>query len=236
MFSRDRLKAKAHSVALLIVFLVLSGCRGVVYGRENKPQEPPLKKIAPGVFEIGGVRILMNKGAVEFPAVLNMDQGLLEYLVVEETGKVHESLLSTKVAPYNLQVALLMLGLEGAKESNIKNRYRWKPEGDPVTIRVRWKSKKNGHMETAPIEHWILNMRNRKPMALVKWVFTGSMIYKGTFMAQVEKSMIAVFHDPVALINNPLPDGASDEIWYVNREEVPPPGSEVVVIIRRYIQ
>lgn len=236
MFFRDDLISKVHSGAVLIIFLVLLGGSLTVSGQENKPQEPPLKKIAPGVFEIGGVRILMNKGTVEFPAILNMSRGLLEYLVVEETGKVHESLLSTKVAPYNLQVALLMLGLEGAKESNPKKRYPWKPEGDPVTIRVRWKPKTGDGFETVSIEQWVLNMRNKKPMAPVKWIFTGSIIYKGTFMAQVEKSIVAVYHDPVALINNPLSDGANDEIWYVNEKKVPPLGSDVVVIIRRHIQ
>jgi len=40
----------------------------------------------------------------------------------------------------------------------------------------------------------------------------------------------------VALINNPLPDGANDEIWFVNEKKVPPAGTEVVVIIRRHIQ
>ena len=42
---------------------------------------------------------------------------MLEYLIVAETGKTHESLLSTKIAPYDIQVAMLLLGIAAGGES-----------------------------------------------------------------------------------------------------------------------
>jgi len=74
---------------------------------------PVLTMISPGVFEMGGVRIVKSERQVEFSAVVNMNRGLLEYLIVGASGKVHESLLRTDTEPYCLHIALLLLGLEG---------------------------------------------------------------------------------------------------------------------------
>lgn len=192
---------------------------------------PPLKKIAPGEFEIGGVHLLKNEGKVIFPATVNMDKGLLEYLIVGEAGKVHESLLRTKIEPYSLQIALLLLGLEGTASPLAEQGDPRAPEGDPVTL---WISFKQGaSTKTIPIEEWVLNQESGKTLMPMTWVFTGSVIAEGIFMAQVEKSIVAVFRDPVAMIDNPLPGGASDEMWFVNEKAVLPVGTEVSVIIRK---
>ena len=70
-------------------------------------------------------------------------------------------------------------------------------------------------------------------MKPTKWIFTGSYISDGVFAAQVEKSIVAVFHDPVAMIDNPHPEGASDEIWFVNEAEVLPVGTPMTVTVQK---
>jgi hypothetical protein len=192
---------------------------------------PPLKMITPGVFEIGSVRILKKEGKVEFPAAVNMDKGLLEYLIVGGTGKLHESLLRTEVEPYSIQIALLMIGLEGTTNPLAAQGDPRTPEGDPVSIWVRWGQA--GQARETRIEKWVFNEQKKGPMEPIQWIFTGSYIYNGVFMAQVEKSIVAVFHDPVAIIDNPLPDGASDEIWFVNEGKVPAVGTEVAVVVKK---
>lgn len=199
--------------------------------QEREVKAPPIKMLAPGVFEMGGVRILKKKEQVIFPASVNMSKGLLEYLIVGGAGKLHESLLKTDIEPYSLQIALLMLGLEGTPDPLREQGDPGTPQGDPVTICVQWKQ--DGRMKQAPIESWVVNRNEKGPLGPVNWVFTGSIISEGVFMAQVEKSIVAVFHDPAAMIDNPLPDGASDEVWFVNEKVVPPVGTEVLVIIQR---
>jgi hypothetical protein len=187
--------------------------------------------IEPGIFEIGGVRLLKKECRVEFPATVNMEKGLLEYLIVGNTGKVHESLLRTEVEPYCLQIALLMIGLEGSTNPLAQQGDPRKPEGDPVSIWILWQ--KGEKREKLRIEQWVFNRANKSPMNPVDWIFTGSIISNGVFMAQVEKSIVAVFRDPVAIIDNPLPEGASDEIWFVNESEVPPVGTGLTVVIQK---
>lgn len=189
---------------------------------------PPLKKIAPGVFEIGGVRIVKEKGLIEFPALVNMDKGLLEYLIVGDSGKVHESLLRTDVEPYSIQIALLMIGLEGTTNPLSQQGDPRKPEGDPVSIWV-----KKTDSEKIRIEQWIALGEKRDAVKPTNYIFTGSIISDGVFMAQTEKSIAALFHDPVAIIDNPMPEGASDEMWFVNEKQTPPVGTKVTVIIQK---
>lgn len=243
----------SNRVALsIIVLLVVLGCPFLVIAEERAisdhkqpghpsfmpppPGEPrgeinapPLKMVAPGIFEIGGVRILKKEERVEFPATVNMDKGLLEYLIVGTSGKLHESLLRTEVEPYGLQIALLMIGLEGSTNPLASQGEPRRPEGDPVTIWIRWQEGKQ--IKKARIEEWVLKGKN--PMGPTPWIFTGSFVSNGVFMAQVEKSIVAVFHDPVALIDNPLPEGASDEVWFAREGKVPPPGTGVTVFIHK---
>ena len=56
-----------------------------------------MKEIAPGLFQIGDVRLDQRQRTVTFPAAMNMDEGLIEYLIVHSSGKTHESLLQTAV-------------------------------------------------------------------------------------------------------------------------------------------
>jgi len=76
---------------------------------ETMAPPPPLKMVSPGVYEMGGCRIVKKENRVEFPAEVNMDKGLLEYVIVGNSGKVHESLLRTAISPYALQISLLLL-------------------------------------------------------------------------------------------------------------------------------
>lgn len=198
-------------------------------GRQITP--PPLQMVAPGVFEIGEVRIVKKEGKVEFPCQVNMQKGLLEYAIVGNIGKVHESLLRTHVEPYALQIALLLLGLEGTSNPLMMQGDARTPEGSPVSLWVQWKD--GDQVKKARMEEWIINQQDGAAMKTTKWIFTGSVVANGVFLAQSEKSIVAIFHDPVALIDNPLQEGASDKIWFVNDKKVPAVGTEVTVIVQK---
>jgi hypothetical protein len=73
-------------------------------------EKETVRQTAPGLFEIGLLRLDQNRRTITFPAVVNLSQGPVEYLLVTDYGKIHESLLRTEVAPHHVQVALLLLG------------------------------------------------------------------------------------------------------------------------------
>lgn len=202
---------------------------GVADGLSGGVTAPVLQYVAPGIFEIGNCKIIKEESKVEFPASVNMKEGLLEYLLVGSTGKLHESLLRTDVEPYALQVALLLSGLEGSLNPLSSQGDNRLPEGDPVDIRVSWNE--DGKEKKARIEEMVLLGKNK--VDLMPWVFTGSVINNGTFSAQAEKSIIAVFHDPVAMIDHRLESGANDEAWFVNSAKTPPVGTPITVSISK---
>jgi hypothetical protein len=244
---------KAFIKISFLVFLLVTGFGNLSSGAETKTpgqtapagvttpspavkaevssETPAIRMITPGFFEIGGIRLNKQEGIVEFDAAVNMDKGLLEYLIVGNGGKTHESLLRAEIEPYNLQIALLMIGLEGTMNPLSAQGDSRLPTGDPITIWVKWE--KNGKIENLQVDKWVADKNAGNAPTTMNWVFTGSIISNGVFMAQVEKSIAAIYHDPIALIDNTSKEGASDEIWFVNEKEVPPAGTKVTVTIRK---
>jgi hypothetical protein len=63
-------------------------------------------------------------------------------------------------------------------------------------------------------------------------VYNGSWIFDGTFIAQRERSIVAIMADMDALANNPRPGRENDEIWEVRKELMPPEGTAVQITIQ----
>lgn len=192
-------------------------------------RELPRAELVGSGVRIGGVLVDPVKREVTVPCELNMREGLLEYALVGETGKRYESLLMTRVEPYDIQVALLLLGLKGGRPLEAQGDPR-KPEGDPVRLWVQWQE--GAEIKNVRIETLIRNSKLDKEMAETNWVFTGSRMREGAFMAQIERSLIAIFHDPAAIVDNPLQEGGDDTLWFVNTGRTPPVGTAVTLKIQ----
>ncbi len=202
---------------------------------------PPMREIGDGVFQIGDVKFDKNAKTVTIPATVNMTSGLIEYLLVGSNGKTHESLFATKAEPYHLHLAMLFLGATGAPPESGKTTpptaidaayLKKAPEikGDIVTISVRCK---RGEKEaTMPVEDFVTNDLKKKPMSRGPFVYNGSQIIDGIFLAQQELSFVALVTDPAALMNNPRPDHDSDEAWLINAKKVPPEKTPVEITIK----
>ena len=195
-----------------------------------KPERPPaVEQITEHTYRVGAALVDTRDRTVECPAEINMDEGAIEYLAVSQGGKTHESLLRVDVRPLHLQIALLMLDLE---PRNVLRQQGEKttPQGDPVELRVRWKDR-DGQKHDVRAEEMVTDARSDKPMPPHNWVFTGSRILKQGFEADLEKSLVAVWHDPAAILDNPLPAGG-DNAYLVNSKRTPRRGTHVELILR----
>lgn len=187
----------------------------------NVAPNVPLKSIGPGLFQLGKVRLDKNKKSVTFPAVLNLSPGLIEYVVVTETGKIHESLVRTDVEPYQIHTAMLLLGAKGAGTNTFPEEADSKLPGDKVQVELSWKDSE-GTGQRSPIEDFVYNQQQNAAMSRGPWVYNGSRILEGTFIAQQDGSIVSLIADPDALINNPRPGRENDEIWQVRTNGLPP--------------
>lgn len=241
----NRISLQALVAALLCFgFLPSTRAREETATAPTPPTPDPRKaiqKISGTRYKLGVIEFDQKSREIAIPCKVNMREGLLEYALVHEAGKTHESLLSTKISPFDLNVVLLLvnykpserffdfsnkeLGPEPVKDPKIEPSAR-------CDAWVRWKTE-DGKESTARLESWVLNLDEKGPAKDGPFVYTGSMISpEGKFMAQDNGSILALYLDASALINNPRPGNDNDDIWIANKEKVPAPGTEVTLLLR----
>lgn len=191
----------------------------------------PIKEISPGIFQIGQVTIDKGKRTASFPAMLNInDAAAIEYFLVTENGKIHESALRTTAEPYHINLALLLLGATGAGTNAFRQTNQPAIPGDKVQLEVSWVSLEK--TTRVPAESMIENRLTKMPLAPGPWIYNGSQIYEGTFIAQLEGSIISVITDPIAIINNPRADAENDDLWQIRTNNLPPLNWPMEVTVR----
>ena len=99
-----------------------------------------------------------------------------------------------------------------------------------MTILISWEV--DGEQVQYRAEELIWNRAREAPIGPTHWVFTGSLFMDGIFMATVEKSLAAVYNDPAAILNIPLPEGADDTSFVAREGPVPPVDTVIEVILR----
>lgn len=201
-----------------------------------------LKKLSATEYELEGIRINAATREVRIPTKVELKQAPIEYMLVHETGKTHESVLTTAVSPTSVQVALLLANYQAATEGMLtkvpeaerpkiwKEEPPAKPKGNRVKITVEWKA--GEETKTAPLSTWVQNIDTRKPPPdLDTWVFNGSYMDERGFIGQAEGSIVAVWLDRGALINSPAEGNWRDELWISLPANIPDEGTPVTVII-----
>jgi hypothetical protein len=189
----------------------------------------PLRRLSDGVYGLGSVRLDKNSRTITFPCAVNMAEGVVEYALVHATGKVHESVLKTEVKASEIHLARLLLG--PAEPSKRTGNARIPPElmGANIAIWAQWTS--NGVEKKVPLEDLVFVTLTKSRMSRGPWVYSGSRVVQGTFLAERDGSIVAIIADPDALINSPRPGRDDDEIWSVNSALAPPVGTPVQVTI-----
>jgi len=193
---------------------------------------PEVTRLGQGIYRIGEIRIDKNERSLSLPAEVNQRQGLLEYLLVRIGGKTHESLLRTKVEPYHLQVAFLLLGLAPTDKPLAFQGDPERPRGKPVQIFISYRDAAGREMRVKA-EEWVARKSGEtvQPAGRLEWVYTGSAVVNGRLIAQNEGSIIATYHDPVALVDNASAGGESDKVWLPLASRLPPVGTPVTVTV-----
>lgn len=198
----------------------------------------PIRQIGPGLFAIGQIILNQSNQTVTVPATVNLRAGALEYVLVTDSGKIHESLLRTSVAPYHLQLALLLAGLSPLAATDAIAASAQPPSGvhRPVTpsaeltIEVTWTIKRR--TRSYPVGRFVQDRRARKAIGAGSWIFTGSRFRDDGFAAQADGSLITLIDDADAIVGSQLPHADDDDNWLAIGEKLPPMDSPVNLILR----
>lgn len=201
-----------------------------------------IKKTGDTDYELGQIKFSSATREVRVPAVVNMSEGILEYTLVHENGKTHESLLRTAASPTEVNVALLLCHYE----PHIKEAAQYLPDPRPETLAkmalpmqkeganrvkltVEWKDRK-GKEQSAPVGAWIRDKKAGKPMDVNHWTYTGSFISQTGYAAEHDGSIIAIYFDLVSLVNCPDKGNADDDRWFVEKTAVPAIDTPVTLV------
>lgn len=201
-----------------------------------------LKKLSATEYDLDGIRINAATREVRIPTKVELKKAPIEYMLVHETGKTHESVLTTAISPTAIQVALLLANYQAATEGMLtkvpeaerpkiwKEEPPAKPLGNRAKITVEWKA--GAETKTAPLADWIQHVDTGKPPKdLDTWVFNGSYMDDRGFIGQSEGSIIAVWLDRGALVNSPAEGNWRDDLWISLPANIPEVGTPVTVII-----
>ncbi len=192
-------------------------------------------------FKIGEISFDSAKREIRFPAAINMTQDLLEFALVHQNGKVHESLLKTAVSPTDLNVAFTLLRYKPSPElyagpsspEDPTEKFPVVPEdvkkAARITLEVEWQD--GDRLRKVPINEWIQHTSTGSAMPAGPWVYGGSEVVDGKFPPEATGDIAAIYRSQSSLINYPGKDNGDDTVWFVFPKRVPPIDSKVTVII-----
>ncbi|CAN5844748.1 hypothetical protein BH11VER1_BH11VER1_23250 [soil metagenome] len=202
-----------------------------------------IKKTGDTTYELGDIKFNSATKEVRIPTVLNMNEGILEYVLVTEQGKTHESLLRTTISPTELNLALLLCSYEPHIGEAAKYLAAPHPEtkamidkpmekagANRIQFTAQWKDK-SGKEQTAPLANWIRNRMTKTTLDADHWTYTGSVINLAGFASEYDGSIGALYFDLGAMFNCPVKDNVNDDVWSAETSASPPVDTPVTLII-----
>ena len=202
------------------------------------PSPPDAKSPAPSkprrVQYARFVLIDWSRRAVEIDVEVVLRAGPLELLACSPHTREHESILRVPARPLRVFEAMGLVGLEpGSPASYDDSRRQWKPaHGSLLDIRIKWKQ--GGAERESPAHRWLFDVKKKKPVESVHWVFAGSLESGGRFGADIDGTVISVVDFPTPLIALDVSHVSDNEaLWLMsNTDAIPPVGTKCVLVIR----
>lgn len=257
---------KALGLTLLLSLPLLAQEPSETSEEENQPAEqkkPEIKKINENEYLIGKIHLDKTTREASFGAGVNMTEGLLEYLLATtQSSKVHETLFLTDISPFNLKIAMKLLGIKESQELfEIRDKETWKLTGkfpavtpevhaaSLVDILIEWGE--GAEKKRLPVHELIHHIEwpddtetpqpnqeietEKLPLTVMEsgpWLSTGSYLYEGQLKAEVGGLILAIYTAEQALVNFPGKDRNQGDVWIPNIQTVPPINTVVKVIIK----
>ena len=220
-------------VTLSLLFFASAGAEEKEAAAEQGQEGPVVTKIGDHEYRLGDIRLDSKTRKITLPVVVNMREGgPIEYILVHENGKVHESILTTTISPLHLQIALKLLKYETGDgdlfnvllppELLEKEGGKSEDRGASLDVRVQFE----GADERVEAASFIIDGGTANPMTDEPWVYTGSRVEETSFMAELEGSIVAVYLDHLAMFNMTREGADRDERWGANGDAIPEIGTK----------
>ena len=228
----------------------------VVSVQDPAPVSDEIAAQARAAFAAEGILLDLQHQMASVPAEVLVRGELLEYLVVNPRGAVHESAFLTGVSASRINAAMLALGAQPGQNARWKRRdppptpeelregapaYDVElPKGDGFYLYVAWKL--DGETVFHRMEDLILDLRSGATMRRHQWVYLGSRMLRmrpdrdeEAFAAELEGNLIniAFFEQGNTLLTGALPECEDQTSWQSNFWLLPDRGSPVEIVFSR---
>jgi hypothetical protein len=135
---------------------------------------------------------------------------------VDEKGRISVAVTYDEPVEGWAAMAAQQAKVEAAKEKGTKIE----------EVKFEMKSK------TVDLGDMIMNAQTEVNLGDSAWIYTGSVVSDGQFMADVDGAMIAVYRAEDSMVNAFAEGSDNDEVWFPKKGAVPPIGTVVTVKIR----
>ena len=231
-------------IPFLLPLLFVSILHGEEVKKPTKPEKPAIEKLDDSNYRFGEITFNKETREIRFPAQINMKEGLLEYLIVHQNGKIHESLFRTDVSPTNINLVLTLLRYKPSKDlyripkepGVLSSDFYKEPEETKLASRIsiEVEYEKEGGKKRIPVSDWIRHDATTKAMPPTSWVYGGSEFYDGIFVPESTGDIAAIFLTNSTLINYPGDDNFNDEVWTAFSDRIPKLDTKVTLIFAPY--
>lgn len=231
-------------LALLLIASVLHAEEPESVAKGDASKKPTIEKIDATRYRIGRVILDQKTREIRVPAILNMKEGLLEFLIVHEHGAVHEALLRTTASPTNINLAFKLLRYKPSKELYRIPKEPGIPsdkfyEVDPETkqaarISINLEYEVDGKTKRIAAREWIRNETTLRAMPPTPWIYGGSNFYDGRFIPESTGQIAAIFVTDTSLLNYSGEDKFNDEVWTVYSDRTPDLETKVTLVFAPY--
>lgn len=203
--------------------------------QKNMKDSMKVERINEQQYRIGKVTLDKKARTVSFPVKVNMRLGVVEYALVTENGKSHESIFTTTANPSHVHLACVLLGMKQATYKDWPKDHTEITNDRGVEITVTWPT--NGPDKVLTLASCISNVdpnyshKGGAEVAAGTWFYNGSSFRNGTFSANNEGSMISIIADGEALLNGLRVGRENDELHAANKSVLPAAGKTLKMVL-----
>lgn len=218
------------------------------------PPAAGVEKIGETGFKLGLVEFDSKTREIRFPAWVNMQEGMIEFPVVHENGRVHEAIFATKALPLHLETALRLLRYKTSAEvfptypgvdmdnpppyeewpapvyaatipeAHVQVFASWDGQSEPVDIRTM--------LYRSSAESVEAKDATRFEKLASHWIFTGSSEKMGLQVESLGGAIVGIRTEPACSINTVSADAVHELEWFADVKRIPPPDTKVTIHIR----
>ncbi|MBR6060316.1 MAG: YdjY domain-containing protein [Lentisphaeria bacterium] len=201
----------------------------VCFGQSSTGKLPAgVKRLPDGNLQVGEIVVRVSKNELAFPARFELKEGALEVIIAKPNGRLHETLLVTSCNALQLQTLLYLLHADNGP----RRAGKFERRGDLVDIDIEW-TDDDGKKFREPIESWITDNRTKKPMERIGWVFVGSTVKDGKFLADDEGNVVINWSSGATLLDSADSESEDDMLHSVNvKKKQPIKHPDVTVVFK----